>query len=243
MIEYFLILLALSATIVGVRGDTWDGTQEGVKKIRMSGWAALAIGVIAAVTSAYQTHKKDELDITSRVLPYESLEKAVAPLEGFIELLYSDVHGGMYFKDFHLEMALDSDSLKKFDGVNLQQPPLNVWSTATRSNNAEYLCESVQEFDKRLNHALQISGQFIDKEAFILVSSVRNASLVRQFERMNCCFLDPSNEEGDGTIKISLGTEPLKKDDVRDLVGAIVNLKKHLSATLERANKGIELVR
>lgn len=233
-------MLALSATIVGVRGDTWDGSQEGLKKVRLSGWAALTIGIIAAVTSAYQTYKKDELDVMSRAYPYALLEKAVAPLEGFVELLYSDVHGGVYFKDFYLEMALDSDSLRKFDGVNLQQPPANVWSSAIRSNYAEYMCESVRESNERLDIVLQRYGQFIDKEAFILISSLRNTSLIRDFERMNCRLLDPFNNEGDGTLKISLKTEPLKKDDALDLVGAIVNLKKHLNATLERANRVAE---
>jgi len=238
-LKYLTITLALFATIIGVRGDTWDGSQDGLKKVRLSGWAALAIGVIAAVTSALQTYKQNELDVMSRVYPYAVIERAVAPLEDFIELLYCDVHGGMYLKDFHLEMALNPDSLKMLDGVNLQQPPVNVWSSAIRSNYAEYMCESVRESDKRLDIVLRRYGPFIDKEVFVLISSLKNTSLIRNFDTINCRLFGPSNKEGDGTLRFSLRTEALKKDDFRDLVRAIVNLKKHLNATLGGANNCI----
>ena len=47
VIEIVLGLLALSAVVVGVRGDTWRPKSRGWKKVSPTGWAAITLGLLA----------------------------------------------------------------------------------------------------------------------------------------------------------------------------------------------------
>lgn len=50
--KYLLLLLALVATLIGVRGKSWDPKARGWRRVTARGWTAVAIAVLAAISSA-----------------------------------------------------------------------------------------------------------------------------------------------------------------------------------------------
>lgn len=56
--KYVLVLLALFATLIGVRGDTWDRKAVGWRRLTGMGWAAVVIAVLAAISSVWLEYEE-----------------------------------------------------------------------------------------------------------------------------------------------------------------------------------------
>ena len=76
MIVFLLALLAFVAVALGVRGDTWDKKQTGIKRITWVGWAALATGLVAAILTCVN----DYLSSTASATKHEESLSRVTEL-------------------------------------------------------------------------------------------------------------------------------------------------------------------
>lgn len=87
LMQYFLLVLAFVAAVVGVTGDVWD---EKLHHPTVLGWATIAVAAVSMVISAYSTHedhaklKKQELQrmqvqAVSKVELRQALDFVLAP--------------------------------------------------------------------------------------------------------------------------------------------------------------------
>lgn len=74
--EYFPILLSLVAVVVGVRGDTWDDKQSGLRRLTHMGWLALAIAFISSGLSFYTTAADARARMEYREATYKDIRLA-----------------------------------------------------------------------------------------------------------------------------------------------------------------------
>ena len=58
-ISYFLIMFAFLATLIGIRGNTWDEQQHGLRKISITGWMVFFLACSAAVFSSVKEYREN----------------------------------------------------------------------------------------------------------------------------------------------------------------------------------------
>ena len=58
-ISYFLIIFAFLATLIGIRGKTWNEQQHGLRKISITGWMVFFLACSAAVFSVVKEYREN----------------------------------------------------------------------------------------------------------------------------------------------------------------------------------------
>ena len=233
MIDYLLIILAFIATVLGVWGDTLNNEKSGIKKIKLAGWIALVVALLVGIISVHSTMKNKHLEEESRKYPYTKLLNSVAPLERFLDLIYADLHGGKYFKDFRVEDLLNPDVLSKIEGQELQRKARGVLYGSKSPLLSVTLCESVELFFKRSEKAFEQYGEFIDREVMILVNNIKTTNLVRMVGYGKCSAYDKENTEG-GKLRGYIPLKPIQRDDFTDFVNNVAALQSHLKKVVDK---------
>ncbi|SIR07888.1 hypothetical protein [Marinobacterium stanieri] len=73
--SYLLIVLALLATVVGIRGDTWNHQRQGLRKVSITGWVAFALACsIAAFSIVKEYQENSEKQENERKLLFKRLD-------------------------------------------------------------------------------------------------------------------------------------------------------------------------
>jgi hypothetical protein len=102
-IEVVLALLAILATGTGIRGDTWDKTQSGWRRLTITGWIAALIAIIVGAVQVgvtIRTQRKEEqreaLRMRMRALEFAELGRITEALRlhlVYLPMLIQDRYG------------------------------------------------------------------------------------------------------------------------------------------------------
>lgn len=61
--DYLLLALAFLATLFAIRGQTWDRTASGLKKLTPSGWGTIIVAFLFLIFSFVNSYKKNQESI------------------------------------------------------------------------------------------------------------------------------------------------------------------------------------
>ena len=82
LMKYLLIITALITAILAIKGQTWEPTNKGLKKITFSGWAVALLSIITASTSIYIEYAEQTVKVTNKI---ESEHKRFHMIEQLVD--------------------------------------------------------------------------------------------------------------------------------------------------------------
>jgi len=83
--KYILIITALVTAIIAIKGETWDSSKSGIKRITVSGWAVAFFALITAFFSIYIEYSEQNIKAENKI---ESDHKRFHTLEQLVD----DIH-------------------------------------------------------------------------------------------------------------------------------------------------------
>jgi len=177
--EYFLAFLGMSATVLGVRGATWDDHKQGWRKLTPTGWIAVAIAISVALVSILIHYRSDMQSRARREISIINAMSALWNFENFhkraIELRASnrgDHNKWMELQsvfrsnieELRLAMQLSTDTLKIDEQVMLQSVLTSAIYMQNENPNfsediskqSSYLADLSKEYRGTICHGLEI---------------------------------------------------------------------------------------
>lgn len=119
--EYIPIILAFSAALVAIVGNTWDKTQKGARKLTSSGRYALALVVFSLIYSGVSTYQQrdqkqaEELEKKKigKIVATE-IDRSLASLLAPFKALYGENKDAGFTpeREITIEMMLDESALE-----------------------------------------------------------------------------------------------------------------------------------
>lgn len=80
--KYILIITALVTAIIAIKGETWDSSKSGIKRITVSGWAVAFFALISAFFSIYIEYSEQNIKAEKKL---ESDHKRFHTLEQLVD--------------------------------------------------------------------------------------------------------------------------------------------------------------
>jgi|APLak6261663543_1056040.scaffolds.fasta_scaffold04648_2 hypothetical protein len=176
--EYIPIFLAFASSIIAIRGDTWDKTQIGIRKLTGPGRNTLALVVCVLIYSIFSTYEQrdqkqaEELEKKNlgKIIAVE-VDRSLKSLLSPFKLLYMENKGGDYIPEEKItfDMMLDDNMLKAAQSTCLQLPPKSFISYSEKGATWGYF------FHKDITAGLARLDQLIDRYAIKMNADILDA--------------------------------------------------------------------
>jgi uncharacterized protein YegJ (DUF2314 family) len=151
--KYLLIITALVTAIVAIKGDTWDSSNSGLRKITLSGWAVALLALITASVSIYiervEQTVKSEKKVENDHKRFHTLEQLVDDFHQ-IELLAFEFEKNSDLSEILIKVRLHTkfikDSIELNSNILTQQELFNFENFIRFSNEEIVESESGSDF-------------------------------------------------------------------------------------------------
>lgn len=77
-------IIAFLATVVSIRGETWNSKQEGIKKLTLTGWLALILAISALTLSVIENNDKKKKEFFNNYVVYSSFIRPLIAMESLL---------------------------------------------------------------------------------------------------------------------------------------------------------------
>jgi len=185
--DYLIIILGFSATIIGIIGNTWDEKRNGYKKLTKTGWIAFIIALISLLFSIIKTNENNRNKKAIEKVVMDEMKLAVSILEEPVQNLY------LYWK---LDKGIDtlnkqeiSNELKNInlsdtsfvyyiDNFNLLHNPKIPTLLFNNQSWAEYILLDFERALKIINTTLAVNSGFLNPEELLIINNLKSQRFI-----------------------------------------------------------------
>lgn len=196
MWENIAIIISFLALLVGIIGNTWDKRKRGIKKITITGWITIVIGLSASVLGVVKNiHTQQELDWQNnqkkniQIIAYDNLDNAVISRIGMFFMLSEQSKKTYLPKDYKskdtlfpfLEDFKDDLFLRSLDYIKLSDSTGALGYDTTLE---EYIKNNTTTFHNKLNELWNKFSLYYEVETIQDIDSILKANVV-YFDNVN----------------------------------------------------------
>jgi hypothetical protein len=194
-LDFLSLATVLSATLIGVRGFTWDVTKKGIHKLTFTGWSAIFIALVAAYLSINQIREKNRhLENTEKLktIAYADINEALDNIRQPFYILLAQVNDSIRVNPMHFVTAVINrpemlDSLTRvilekddriLDTINFfAYPKLNPGGPYKHLKIWECLYHGFSEGNAQLNNSLARFSAYIPDELLVKIVTLMHNQL------------------------------------------------------------------
>lgn len=221
--SYISALIALAATILGVRGHTWNDrsmSHRWWQRITVAGWAAITLALLSAGVSLKEAHlaasREQELrqrQLASARLAFQELHEALGILtQPFVFLASGDCRTDDLVK--LADCALAGPFIAHLWNVKIYDPPEPLFLPSQRSW-ATYIAQAANQGDEALKNVTLQFHSDLPPDVLASIDSIRNSGeLVGMMSLSSLLTMNEAQHRDVNSITIGLALSGFKDDYV-----------------------------
>ncbi|WP_298139784.1 hypothetical protein [Flavobacterium sp.] len=205
MILNFSAIISFTAIIVGIAGNTWDKNKTGIRKVTLTGWFTVIIGLLSCTLAIiqnsinnkelnWQENQKSKI----KKIAYNELNRNLESILVPYNILYSEIYLTQISDDKNILIVeaekatyselLSKDFLKDFKKIKFYDIPKYY---PIKKNWLWLLSNNAEINEKKLNNLWLKYAVYLDTETILEINDLINDDYLADV----LCMNDSINEE------------------------------------------------
>lgn len=185
--DYISVSLSFIAVLIGIFGDTWNAKKKGLKKLRLTGWVAIVLGLATLIYNCNQIYGKHLESNMRKEAAISRLNEPVRhlllPLENLLLAVNKRYNGknaylimGDHQKDTFVHYLKYKPFLEDVGKIKVKEKP---FKKDTLISWEDHFKKHTAEAGRLLNDVLSGSSADLDTETILAINAVLNDNVFK----------------------------------------------------------------